>query len=246
MKKYFIVVVLFLFSSSVRSQNFPTEGDLLKIIGNYCREKEVELKIIAEKKFEFLNSRYTNKQRKECIVICPVEYSGEFTLLTTWLYNQRDMVVFFYKDNNNEWTKDFIYIDENAPYSSGSANIIDINNDKIFELRTDLHSMLRGHAQNWTQIISYLNGEEKILYSNHGFILPEEEVSDLFIGDTTSIIYDIKLKDINKDGIKEIIENKKIGLLTDKREFKAKTIKATATLILKDGEYVNIKEKTKK
>lgn len=130
------------------------------------------------------------------------------------------MVIHFSRANSSlPWVKDYLHITKNDMYSVETADTIDFNpTDGLKELSFSYSSMVRGYEKKSFKIISLRTGKEKVLYSNHSFLLPGEDeyASGLTVGDTVSDLYSVKIKDLERDGIKEIVEIRRIGLLLNK------------------------------
>ena len=212
----FILLFLFVCIYSSFAQDFPSKPTVLKIIGDQNRKLiasgDRELSVETEIPFRFIDAKFNNLPSKECLVIVPVLYGG----------NSRDMVIHFSRANSTlPWAKDYMHIGENYPYSGEFADTIDIDpNDGLNEIAYSFSSLYHGCVNKKYQIISLKSGKEKILYSNNSFLLPGEDdyVSGLTIGDTVYEFHSNELKDIDNNGIKDIFDSRRIGLLLNKEQ----------------------------
>ncbi len=207
-----IIITLNVFTTQF-PQDFPTKPQVLKIIGDInnslTSKGEKELNVDTEKPMRFINAKFTNNKRAECIIICPVLFG----------WNSRELTIMFSRKNNDtKWIKDAVYFSQNAPYSMEEVDTIDVNNDGTYELLTFYSSMIRGYEKSSWKIITFQKGKEEIIYSNSGFRFPSEDefISGKTVGDIIFEEYDIRILDTNSDGLKEIIEIKKTGLLLSK------------------------------
>lgn len=212
------IVFIFLFIPicfySSFAQDFPTKSTVLKIISDVNRklvaDGQDELNVDTEKQFRFIDARFFNLSSSECLVIAPVLIG----------YSGRDLVIHFSKANPSaNWTKDYLHITENVYYSGESADTIDLNpKDGVKEISYSFGTMRRGYRNETFKIVSLLNGKEKVVYSNNSFLFPGEDefASEFSVADTVYELITFDIKDIDNDGIKEISEIKRIGLLLSK------------------------------
>lgn len=231
------------------AQDFPSKPSILKIIGDLNRKLVVagenELSIDTEVSFKYVDAKFTNLGYKECIVIVPVLFG----------LNSRDLTIHFRKAiSTSTWTKDYLHISENAPYSFENVDTIDINpTDGLKELTYSFGSMIHGYEKKRFQVISLKGGKEKILYSNTSFLLPGEDeyISGLTVGDAVYELNSVEIKDLDDDGIKEVTENKRIGLLLNKVQaigetywnMKIEEEKYSITYFYKNGLFIKSKSK---
>lgn len=196
------------------AQTLPTRTEVLKIIDHINHQVppdgKTDVEINYKEPFKYIMAKFMGLPTKECLIIVPALSFG---------WRPSDYVMHFNKsDTPPNWENDYSYISKHLPFCGEKADTIDISPfDGIKELTFQYESLNRGYYGKEFKIISLKSGNESKLYSFRSFMIPGDEYSvDMAIGDSIYCPYSIKVKDINNDRIKEIIESKRVGLLLKK------------------------------
>lgn len=229
----FLLSINLLFSQSTPSpEQIEKAIEQIKILDLEENNLFSQSELYSQKEMKFALGNFTSLNEEECLVVVPMQVGRAYS---EWLILMR-------KNSMGYW----IY---NDWFNLGgeSIDLKDINDDGLKEIIIKSSNMNQGYFEGGFQLISLKGGESNLMYENHTF----DNSSGAFIsqgkvGDTISITTRVKFKDLNNDGVLELIEDKAIGIFDSYNQqadqVNQKYSKKEYIYYLKDGRYIKQKD----